>query len=438
MNSFEQKPNIMPRWLNLLGLLLIFAYALLKISYYDLFKVLEPLLIFTGLYGFFRYGGSLRKTLPVYLLIAAILVQLASWSFSILDYPEWAESSPRLEHLARHFIFFVLAFWISASTRNIFVFWGLALVGLCLAPWAMGDGFKEIAAGLAGVRIDFNIQNAQHTGVLFGTGLLGLVAFYKRFFAQGRLSVFRHILWAFLVLFFLFVTLSSQTRSIFIALLLLFLLVGLPYLCRLFVNNDPGGFRLVLKRVTILGLLMVLIVAAIFFSDGVVQRYKGELVEVQHLFDSDLNALSASSIGIRIQSWRAALEWVSQRPLVGWGGNGGGLVMRHTEWLQAYTHGHFGHLHNCYLEMLVRYGLLGAGLYFVLLFWLIKRSYLAWKHQVLPTDFFIFFILFFIFWLIVNFFESYMFYWTGVYIFNLILAVLVSFIWKDQYGEALS
>ncbi len=434
MNSLELNSTIMPRWINLLGLLLIFAYALLKISYYDLYKALEPLLILTGLYGFFRYGGPLRKSLPVYLLFAAVLVQLASWSFSVLEYPDWAESSPRLEHLARHFIFFIFAFWIFASKRNIFVFWGLALVGLCLSPWAMGDGFKEIAVGLAGARIDFNIQNAQHTGVLFGTGLLGLVSFYTRFFAQGRFFIFRRISWAILVLFFLFVTLSSQTRSVFISLLLLLLLVGLPYLYRLFINNDLVGFRLVLKRVTILGIWMALIVAAIFFSDGVVQRYKGELVEVKYLLVGDLDALSTGSIGIRVQSWRAALEWISQRSLVGWGGNGGSLVMRHTEWLQAYTNGHFGHLHNSYFEMLVRYGFLGAGLYLVLLFWLIKRSYLAWKNKVLPSDFYLFFILFFVFWLIVNFFESYMFYWTGVYTFNLVIAVLVSFIWKDQYG----
>ena len=438
MKCFENDPNPMPCWLYSLGLLLIFSYALLKISYYDLFKVLEPLLILTGLYGFFRYGGPLRKSLPVYLLVVAVLIQFTSWSFSVLDYPEWAESSPRLEHLARHFIFFIFAFWIAASTRNIFVFWALALTGLGMTPWAMGEGFREIAAGLSGVRIDFNIQNSQHTGVLFGAGLLGLIVFSKRLLFSGKLLILRCFIWLFTTLFFAFVVFSSQTRSVFLALTLLFVVFGLPYLYRLFMDDDFGAFRHVSKRVTFIGLMFGFIVVVVFLSDGVVLRIKDSLIDIQRLFSGNLDALASEPIRVRIQSWRAALEWILQRPFIGWGGNGGGLVMRHTEWLQAYTHGHFGHLHNTYFEMTVRYGLLGVGLYVSLLFWLMKRSYLAWENQVLPTDFFMFFVLFFVFWGIVNFFESYMFYWTGVYIFNVILSVLVSFIWKDQYGETLS
>lgn len=437
MVSLELHSDPMPRWLNLVGLFLIFAYALLKISFYDVSKVLEPPLILTGLYGFFRYGGPYRKSLPVFLLIAAVAVQLASWSFSVLDYPEWAENAPRLEHLARHFIFFVLAFWISTSTKNIFIFWGLALLGLCLAPWATGGGFEEICAGLSGSRIDFDIQNAQHTGVLFGVGLLGLVVFYKRALASGRLLIFRYILWATCTLFFLFVVLSSQTRSVFLAFSVLLLFFGLPYFYRQVATKNVGGFYPVLKGGAILILLIALISSATFFLDGILQRFKAEWVDILSLISGEFAAISPSGVGVRIQSWRAAFEWILERPIVGWGGNGGGLVMQHTEWLQVYTNGHFGHLHNSYFEMLVRYGLLGAGLYLVLFFWLLKRSYLAWKRKILPTDFYIFFMLFFVFWLIVNIFESYMFYWTGVYVFNVVLAVLVSFIWKDQYAKTL-
>jgi O-antigen ligase len=122
-----------------------------------------------------------------------------------------------------------------------------------------------------------------------------------------------------------------------------------------------------------------------------------------------------------------------EKPITGWGGNAGGLVIQHTEWLQAYIGDlPLGHLHNSYVELLVRYGLLGFSIYLILAVWTAKGAHRAWKNRTMPGDFLIFFIVFFVFWAIVNMFESYMFYWTGVYVFNLVMAALLSFIWNDQ------
>ena len=433
---------VLPPWLNFAGLALIYLYAFSKISFSDAFDFVEAVFVIVLLYGFFRYGGGLRSSLPLWLVWASIAVVLITWISAQLSHPEWAESNPRLEHLARHFLFVLMAFWLAGSERKILWFFGLALIGLLFSPWSLGGGWGEIMSGLQGERIDFGIRNSQHTGILFGLAALFLLVFFRRLVFGGNVWL-RGGVWLAALVFCLYVVFATHTRSVPLAFAVLALIAVLVGLWLLVFRSRYTVALIHHNRVVVATLLLTVSVAAValtvFFAtmdqagDSGYQRLVDDVEMLAQARSGDLSDLPRTSMGYRVVSWRAALEWFGQRPVTGWGGNAGGLVIEHTEWLRAYIGDlSLGHLHNSYAELLVRYGLLGFSLYLVLMVWTAKGAHRAWKNGNMPGDFLIFFLVFFVFWTIVNLFESYMFYWTGVYVFNLVMAALLSFIWADR------
>jgi len=428
-----------PTFLFISGALLILAYAFMKLAFYDAFGFVEPLLGVVCLYVFFRYGGKLRTTLPLTLLWLSVVVALVVWLSGMLSHPELMRSSPKLEHLARHFIFVFMAFWIAGSVRNVLIFWLAAVLGLLLAPWVKGDGWVEFMAGFEGVRPTFGLQNAQHVAVLFGIVLIGMLVFFRRIVFVPRFCGLRFVAWTIVFAYTLLILLLSQTRAVYVALALL-LLITLGLLAVQWLlgrRTQPLGWRSVLQWSLgglLAGLLMLWVAVASNMVTPVYERFTDEMVVLDALAAGDLDAVPLNNLGSRVISWRAAAHWFLERPVLGWGSQGGKLVMQHTPWITDEPLLSFGHLHSSYIEMLIRYGLLGALIYLVLIVWTGTSAWRAWKAGVMPTDFFLFFNLLFVYWLSVNVFESYMFYWTGVYAFNVVMAVLLSFIWREQHG----
>ncbi|MDL4863374.1 O-antigen ligase family protein, partial [Halomonas elongata] len=56
----------------------------------------------------------------------------------------------------------------------------------------------------------------------------------------------------------------------------------------------------------------------------------------------------------------------------------------------------------------------------------------AWRGGVLPGDMALFGAGFFLYWIVVNQFESYNSFWTGVYVHNLVVGGLVTHYWRWQ------
>ena len=107
-------------------------------------------------------------------------------------------------------------------------------------------------------------------------------------------------------------------------------------------------------------------------------------------------------------------------------------MIDHTDWLPQQIKEEYGHLHNTLLDFLVSYGLLGLSVISVLVVWTGLGSYKSWKAGVMPTEVFIFGWAFFVYYFIVSLFESYSFFWTGSYIQNVVMGVVVTFIWRWQ------
>ncbi|MFG6158392.1 O-antigen ligase family protein [Halomonas sp. 1390] len=417
------------RWLGVAALL---AYAALRMAWGEIGETAGTLMAVLGLAAVLIYGRGIRRSASLWLLLAALLVQTLSWGLGYLHHPQWVASNPELDRLAKLFIFISVAWWLGGSTRNTLLLWGLALSGYLVASFTLGDGVQEWLRGLGGQRVGFGVRNLQHGAMLFGVALIGVVVFARRFvMPSGSVVGWRALIW--LAVFGLCVTgvFIGQTRAVWLGTLLSFLMtagiVG-AWRCR-----QGAARRLVRPLVIALAVAVALsAVVGVTFKDLILERVTNESEVIGQVVRGDFEAVPYTSIGIRIHTWVAASEWVAQRPLVGWGGEGRGLVIDHTPWLPDFVKQEFGHLHNFLIEVWVAYGLLGVLLIAALAVWVGMGTWRAWRGGTMPSDVALFGAAFFVYWVVVNQFESYNSFGTGVYVHNLVVGGLVTHIWRWQ------
>lgn len=104
-----------------------------------------------------------------------------------------------------------------------------------------------------------------------------------------------------------------------------------------------------------------------------------------------------SSMGYRLLMWRIGLGRLAERPWLGWGPGttemllkqaGEPLLTQHVttkDGRELYLS--LPHLHNLYLEVLVRFGLLGGVLFFALPWLLLKGVWNTYRHGQVPWDY---------------------------------------------------
>ncbi|WP_299256760.1 O-antigen ligase family protein [uncultured Kushneria sp.] len=430
MTTFWQKPAPWhcPAWLWWSGVIGLVFYATFQVLWQDVGKIGESLTAFLGLVVVLRYGHGLRNSTAFWLLLAALVVQVISWGLGYLHHPQWVPGDPKPDRLAKLFIFIGVAWWLGGSTRNTLVIWSLALVAFIIATFVHG-GIDDWIQGLQGTRVGFGIRNNQHASMLYGVALLGIVIFGRRFVHPGRLIIWRLVLWLALLLLCLTALMIGQTRAVWGGVTLALLIAAIGW--GGWKVSHSGG-KAIIKPLMI-GLMALVIVGAIasaVFGKTLLQRATAEHQVIEQVLEGNLDSVPYSSVGIRIHSWVAASQWISERPLVGWGPDARGLVIDHTPWLPAMVKDNFGHLHNFFIEIWVAYGLLGVALIAALAFWVGRCAWLAWRGGILPGDMALFAGSFFIYWMLVNQVESYLSFWTGVYVHNLVIGGLVTHYWR--------
>lgn len=415
------------------GLSAALIYAALRLLAPQVGAVAGTLVALTGLIAVLTWGRGIRGSAPLWLLLAAIIVQVLSWGLLYWQHPEWAAANPRLDRMAKWFLFIGLAWWLGGSTRHTLLFWGVALLGLLLVVSVGEHGVPHWQRAFENWRFrpSFGLMNAQHAAMFFGAALIGGLAFAGRCWRSGCLAWPRRLAWLGIVGVCLLGTVLTQTRGVWLSLLLAALAMAVAVLCWLWVARHPRH----LLRWLALGLCGVVIVGlavGLIFRDTVERRLGHENTVIALVVQGEFDQVPYTSVGVRVHTWRAAGEWFLERPLVGWGDDARGLVIRNTEWLPDNVRERFGHLHNTPLEILVAYGLLGLGVMLTLGAWVGLGAWRAWRGGVMPGDMALFGLGFFVFFVVINQFESYLSFWTGTFLFNLVLGGLVTHIWRWQ------
>ncbi|WP_226642172.1 O-antigen ligase family protein [Microbulbifer variabilis] len=416
--------------LQMLGAALLLLYAALFPLASNLADISKTLFIVLTLWVLFTRGRNWLNSPVGWFFAASLLVQVLSWAGMLVEYPNWAESSPKLHRMGQWFLFAAIACWLGGSTRNTLILWLTALIALLLAPWIAGGGFSEWAYGAMGQRVEFGFHNAQHTALLFGVALLGLAVFTKRILRYSRLVSVSSLAWVAAVGICALAVLYTQTRAIWFALAISLLTLLIVYLVVVFRKQGKDIWLRLLSWGAVIGVAMIALWMKV--GDVVINRLGLERNTVDALLSGNLESIPYSSIGVRVHSWHAAINWIAERPLLGWGGKGRRLVIQSLQDMPSEFQNSIGHLHNSYLDLLVNYGFLGALVWGALNCWLFLAAYKSWRKGFLPGDFFLFYIGFMVLWLIANCFESYLFYSSGHYIFGIVVAGIVTHIFKSK------
>lgn len=285
-----------------------------------------------------------------------------------------------------------------------------------------------------GHRVDFGIENAQHTGIVFATSFIAFTVFTVRFINWSKkfpliISLASLTIWFSALLFSFWVVFASQTRAVWLGLSVSAFIIFL-FFSAAYIKQKHSTIKWRKHSTILLGLIFTSILLGYSFNaqNLIIKRLTSEKISIESLhLAASHEKKQMTSFEIRVASWAAAPEWIMERPFMGWGRRGAKNLIQQSDKFNESFKNRFGHLHNSYLETLVDLGFIGSSLMASIIFLFghsINRNY---KKGKTPTDVFIFSWAFFIFWLIVNIFESYIIFSSGYYLVAIVAAFSYSF-----------
>lgn len=379
-------------------------------------------------------NADLRKDPVILLGFAFFLFVVFSIIWHRLTLPDHFPPTTSDRRFLRVLYFVAIAYAISRS--SLLTAWRLlwvAFAGL-LVYLVVQFNPTEWRNAWQGERVDFGIHNAQHTGIVFATCALALTAFAPRLFIWtrrrwGPAAPLGVILWALAWLFSFWGVFVSQTRAVWlglcVTLLVLPALLGTAYWLQ---GRPQLSLRKPLLASITAGALLVLLASSFDIPELVSDRLESEKVTWESLRQAASHEeRDLSSIETRVASWSAAAGWIMEKPFMGWGGRGSRPLIRNSDLFSDAFKKKYNHLHNSYLQTLVEIGLIGA-MFIVALITLVGRATIkAYQQKQMPLDVFLFAWTFFVFWLVVSCFESYIIYPTGTYVIGLVGGFFYSF-----------
>lgn len=374
-----------------------------------------------------RWRQYLRSPLLA-LLCAAVLLQLLVWWGMQSHYPNWAESSPKVGRLANWFMMIPVAVLLVGQRWRIALLWGLFAASLIISPWITGGGWAEVLSGINGKRIDFGVRNAQHVAMLFGVILIGSFALLIHLIMSQSFKFSRLIPCLLLLIISVYAVVVTQTRAVWLALSLV--LVACLIMGLVFLLNNKGR----LKPSLYVCLAGALIAVFVIMSAGETfqKRFNHEYDNIQIALSGSSDYQSNNSTGVRLSTWYESIDWIKERPLMGWGGNGRDLVVKHTDRLTEHSKQRYRHLHNSYLDTLVNYGVLGLLCMLLLFGYLARAVLILYRSGQVQFSEAMAGLMVLIYFLVVNCFESYMFYSSGQLVLAFIGGAILSLYWKTQ------
>lgn len=395
-----------------IGILSALLYAGMTIwDQGELQRFAENVMIITFGISAWKHRHQLKSDLVFKLLFLAIVIPWILLGINALIDYDSAYKYKSINDLVKLLYFLPLAWWMGGTWKAARTFLIIAFLGLLMAI-VLDPGLMQSLERLgAGLRVDFDIHNAQHAALFFGLVFLFSLIVLSQFTKESKFNG-TQILLLFACLIGAIGLLGTQTRAAYLGILA----CGLIAITRLFrkgVKSFSG--KSTITVILLLALSVGLLVGV--FKDVRDGRFSTLSPDVEILLAGKLEQLPFSSVGIRIKSWIEAIEWIVQRPVTGWGAKARADVIQMSNRFPDNYKAIFGHLHNGYLAMLVSYGIVGLAFLFILLIVLLKRIKMA-----ADTRLYAFACYGLVFFLVLNLFESLFFYWSGEFALALILA----------------
>ncbi|MDD2790475.1 MAG: O-antigen ligase family protein [Sulfurimonas sp.] len=415
-NTFEHK------YYSSFMLFFIFCYAFFNIKFHRLGDVFLGLMLIGSLPIFVVYKDKIFKDPIIITLILILITQILSWINSIIFAPEFAADIPTLDRLGKLFVFFFIAYWLQGKLKNIIFLWLFFIFGFIFTIFMNVDIKTLFEFGMNQQRADFLIKNAQFDSMFAGTSLLiSLSLFYitiklSRFSKELKFLLLVGIF--ILILLFAYLVLITQSRQVWLGLVSVAIVGPIAYAL---IYKSKNLKFLAISYLTIFGMLFLLGTSTI-----VKERFFAEQSTVYALLDNN-ETIEMSSIGIRVNSWIDAAEWIKRHPILGLDSEAISEVISQSKRFDDATKKEFGHLHNFFIETLVAYGLVGLILIIALYYFIIKSTQTSSLPEHQKNYYLLASICFLTYWLVINNFETFNSRLLGVFTHNIIFASFYTF-----------
>jgi O-antigen ligase len=303
------------------------------------------------------------------LSIGVGLTLLLAWRASLL-FPDissdqwhgvWVWCAPLL--------FIVVAWWLARDTEQVWRLMAAAILGLAVGVLRKMD-WSLIPDVLTGLRYHFGYA-ALGLAFIASVMLIGLLAFRRRIIplragTQSR-PVLGWVLWVGAMLFVATLLVVTQSRGAALSLAIAGTVFVVASTFGRWKLGDAGLHRGSRRLTTRFFYISLVVGLASLFVWSTKDRV---IADLDSFSDSDEIAIQdyAASLGARINLYRVASQVIATRPVLGWGPGTSTteyVVPRDLVAIAPYDRDNipkFSHLHSVVLEILVRFGLVGAGL----------------------------------------------------------------------------
>lgn len=387
---------------------------------------------FLGTVASIAFNFQKIKKDPIFIaFFVSLVIPILSWINSRIAIPDLALSGPSPFFFYTFFVFWFIAYWTRGNQNIIAAILAAYIVGVIgIFITDSNDFIGEIISGIHGTRIDFNVVNAQHTSLFSGFGLIASIFLFLA--NVDAKKIYRQMISSASIIFFLFfllITIITQSRQVWVSLLLCF--IAAPLVLKLLPQS-----RMSTRGVVIAYTALTLSLVMLSTSDIVTKRVESEANKIKEAAMLDLASIpTAGSVGIRIHFWMEAWPWFKSRPLLGSGENARELVISESPNFSKSIKANFTHLHNSHVETLISFGLLGAALVYFLIFFP-TITMLRKPRSTVGNTWKVFGVTITIFWMTVNCFESFFFASNGIYVFSVFYGIIYSFQFKQIDLEA--
>ena len=333
-----------------------------------------------------RESISALRTDPVFWAFIPLAVYaFIRAAFAAAEFPDTAaEQWNEAIDLLLPVLFLLVAWWLRGDERRAIALLTLALAGFCLHLLLEFD-WTRLPQYLEGQRDDIT-DSKLSTALYTGAAILGLVAFAPRIaravVTMGRgtgaatgaaLAVVATILIA--------AQLITQSRAVWLSLAGLVPLLLAFHWWRPRRNAGNGAHG----RIVVAMVVVAVVGLGMFTADRIERRFMSEAHVIEQIATRDLADVQFSSIGARVHLWRFAAELIEQRPGFGWGPG------THATRFLAPLHDwgeleRFGDLHNTWVEIQTRLGIVGLTLYAVVIGMLFMAGIRAFRRGDMPRD----------------------------------------------------
>ena len=335
-----------------------------------------------------------RSSRVVRLILLGLFYVVASGMIAGFRLPEtWDHQWDQVVHWGDLGLVLLVAWWLKGEPKRLYISFALFALGALTRvflyfPWedfssVIGGGYRPWGFGL------WHISFSSYLVVV----LLGLALFSRRLLASISHRWGRFLAIAGLILVSVIsieVIMVGKARGTWLAALLVVPVVLVFYCLTLWRSSASFSVH---RAAGFAGIGLVLASIVVFSQlDGVANRLAQERETYRALLEEEVANVPTSSIGIRIHLWHHGIDKWLERPLFGWG-TGSEKYLMEQKWMSGvFGQSHYipPHFHNIYLEILVRFGLVGFFILASIVWFVYREVWKGYREGRIPADWFYF------------------------------------------------